>query len=266
MRRALVLLLLLSGCAAPPASAGVNIDRWTQVFRDDFLGAVEGNWRYELGEPKWTGEIATLTAVNVSVAGGQLAITPTLKDGKWSSGRIETRRDDFAFPPGGTLRVEASLKLPEVSTVDGAGYWLAFWMLGAPIRANGGGWPQWGELDIMEQVNGRAGIYSAMHATAMDAGSMERPCADCSSGFHIYAVELSSAEARFYVDGDLHHRVAASNMPVQAWRDATAHSFYLILNVAIGGQFPAALGGGPNAATVSGKPMLVDYVAAYTRA
>jgi beta-glucanase (GH16 family) len=256
---------LLGGCSAPTAQAA-PAERWTQVFRDDFLGAVEGNWRYDLGAPKWTGEIATLSAANVSTADGKLVITPVLKDGKWTSGRIETLRSDFAFPPGGTLRVEASLKVPSVSTVDGAGYWPAFWMLGAPIRANGGGWPQWGELDIMEQVNGSAGTYSAMHATSMDAGSTERPCADCSSGYHVYAIELSAAEARFYVDGELHHRVTADSMPEHVWRDATTHSFYLIVNVAIGGQFPTALGGGPNAATVSGKPLLADYVAVYTRA
>lgn len=261
MKRLLALLLLLGGCAAPAANAA-PVDHWAPVFRDDFNGTVDVNWRYELGEPKWTGEIAMLSAENVSIGNGKLAITPMFKDGKWTSGRIETLRSDFAYPPGGTLRVEASLKLPELSTVDGAGYWPAFWMLGEPIRAKGGGWPQWGELDIMEQINGHAGTYSAMHATGLDAGSVEHPCADCASGFHVYAMELSASEARFYLDGEMHHRVAAPDMPEQVWRDATAHSFYLILNVAIGGQFPGA----PNAATIGGKPLLVDYVAVYTRA
>ncbi|WP_020520594.1 family 16 glycosylhydrolase [Catelliglobosispora koreensis] len=262
MKRLLVLALLLAGCS-PVAAAPSTTDRWTQVFRDDFDQPVAANWRYELGEPKWTGEIATFTVPNVAVSQGKLTITPTSQGGKWTSGRIETLRSDFAYPAGGTLRVEASLKLPEVSTADGAGYWPAFWMLGAPIRDKGEGWPQWGELDIMEQVNGRPGIYAAMHATGVDAGSAELPC--CVGGFHVFAMELSASEARFYVDGEMHHRVAASSMPSAAWQDATAHGFYLILNVAIGGQFPQALGGGPNAATVSGKPLTADYVAVYTR-
>ena len=38
---------------------------------------------------------------------------------------------------------------------------------------------------------------------------------------------------------------------------------FVILNVAMGGGFPAAFGGGPTAATQSGVPMLVDYVAVY---
>jgi len=48
------------------------------------------------------------------------------------------------------------------------------------------------------------------------------------------------------------------------WNNATHHGFFIILNVAMGGGFPAAFGGGPTGATVSGIPMLVDYVAVYT--
>jgi len=45
------------------------------------------------------------------------------------------------------------------------------------------------------------------------------------------------------------------------WRTMTEHNgYFILLNVAMGGQFPAALGGGPDAGTVSGKPMLVDWV------
>jgi ricin-type beta-trefoil lectin protein len=38
----------------------------------------------------------------------------------------------------------------------------------------------------------------------------------------------------------------------------------MILNVAMGGGFPAAFGGGPTGATQSGVPMVVDYVRALT--
>jgi hypothetical protein len=44
------------------------------------------------------------------------------------------------------------------------------------------------------------------------------------------------------------------------WANATNHGFFVILNVAMGGAFPAAFGGGPTSATESGHPMLVDYV------
>lgn len=268
MRRLLVLLLVLAGCSAPPAPS--PDDRWQQVFRDDFDSLA--NWRYDLGHcypgcpaPNWgTGEIARMGKANVSVDNGHLAITPVLRDGQWTSGRIETVRSDFAFPPGGTLRVEGSMRLPDVSIADGAGYWPAFWMMGAPIRENGyTGWPTWGELDIMEQVNGAAEVYSAMHLgslpTPTDHASAPRPCTGCASGFHLYAVELSTEEARFYVDGELHYRIPGNGS--LDWKNATEHGFFLILNVAMGGFWP----GPPTASTVDGKPLLVDYVAVYTR-
>jgi hypothetical protein len=50
-----------------------------------------------------------------------------------------------------------------------------------------------------------------------------------------------------------------------AREDATAHGFFLVLNVAIGGGFPGAFGGGRTSTTVPGIPMLVDYVPAYSR-
>ncbi|OLB78154.1 MAG: hypothetical protein AUI14_14390 [Actinobacteria bacterium 13_2_20CM_2_71_6] len=46
-------------------------------------------------------------------------------------------------------------------------------------------------------------------------------------------------------------------------RPQTVKWFLDGVNAAIGGEFPAALGGGPTGATASGRPMLVDYVAVF---
>ncbi|MFL6112837.1 MAG: 1,3-beta-glucanase, partial [Catenulispora sp.] len=149
--------------AAVPAPTG-----WTQIFADDFTGAansrVGGNWRYDTGTgypggPQngfGTSEAETMTDSSANVAqdgSGNLKIT-ALRGGPtgWTSGRIETNRDDFRPPAGGKLRVEARLRLPQ--TADPSGYWPAFWMLGTPYRANPWGWPGVGEIDIMENVNG----------------------------------------------------------------------------------------------------------------
>ncbi|MBB5871437.1 beta-glucanase (GH16 family) [Allocatelliglobosispora scoriae] len=292
----------MSGCGAPaattadpvPSSAG---QRWELVFRDDFDGAAgerpaAANWRFDLGKcypgcyaPGWgTGEIETVTddPRNVSLDGaGHLAITPRrAKDGSWTSGRIESQRSDFAAPAHGTLRVEGALRLPDVDPRTGAGYWPAVWMMGEPIRTKGyTGWPQWGELDLVEQVNGAEGYHSAMHCGSLPdgpcreatagLGSPELPCPGCREGFHTFAVELdrsvSPQEVRFSLDGVVRHRVNEGQMGAQAWRDATDHGFFLILNVAIGGHLPNVRGGGPNAATVDGRPLLVDYLAVYER-
>jgi len=69
---------------------------------------------------------------------------------------------------------------------------------------------------------------------------------------------------RWYLDGANYFTVNSGQVDATTWNNAIHHGFFVILNVAIGGGFPAAFGGGPAASTVSGVPMLVDYVAAYT--
>ena len=289
-------MVLLAGgggaasAAVPPAPSG-----WSTVFSDDFTGSAgtgvnTANWRYDTGigypggATNWgTGEIETMTSSTANVyqdGAGHLAIKP-IRDasGHWTSGRIETQRTDLAAPAGGILRVESSIAQPNVNTSNGAGYWPAFWMLGAAARPVGAtNWPSIGEWDIMENINGRPSVFSTLHCgvgsggpcnETTGIGSGERACSGCNGAFHTYAVEydrsLSPERLRFYLDGNNYHTVLATQVDASTWAAATQHGMFVILNVAIGGGFPAAFGGGPNAATVSGVPMLVDYVAAYTK-
>ncbi|WP_157254195.1 family 16 glycosylhydrolase [Nonomuraea typhae] len=247
---ALLLLCALAACSGPERR---------EVFRDDFDGTTldAGRWRHETGPPeRWgTGEIETMAAANAALDGkGNLAITPLSDGGRWTSGRVRTQRADFAVPPGGTLRVEARIALPAVTPADGAGYWPAFWMLGGET-----GWPAVGEIDIMEAVNGRPAITGAMHCGTMPGGpcrepkglvTPERACPDCFGAFHTYAVEVTERATTWFLDGRPYHTLERS-LP---------RGFFVILNVAIGGGLP----GPPNAATVPGRPMLVDWVSVRT--
>ncbi|MEV4636803.1 glycoside hydrolase family 16 protein [Actinoplanes sp. NPDC049548] len=290
---AVMLALTVAGCTEPTPQPSPP-PSWTGVWREDFTGPaggrLSGQWRYDTGTcypgcpaPHWgTGEIETMTddPANVSLDGtGHLAITPRRTAGGWTSGRVETESADFAPPAGGVLRVEAALRLPGVAAADGAGYWPAFWMLGAPFRNGYTDWPGAGEIDVMESVNGRGTIVGAMHCGELPdgpchearggLGSPEQACADCGSRFHVYAAELdlsaSPAEVRWYLDGTMFHKVTAAQVGEPAWSRATGHGFFVILNVAIGGAFPAALGGRPTNATEPGRSMLVDYVAVTQR-
>jgi beta-glucanase (GH16 family) len=269
---------------------------WDLVWSDEFSGPagagvntnVDG-WLYDLGTgyqcsgcpANWgTGEIESMTndAANVSHDGaGHLRITP-IRDagGQWTSGRIETRRTDFRPPPGGRLAVEASIQQPNVNGGAAAGYWPAFWMLGAPYRGNYLNWPAVGEIDIMENVNGHDSVFATLHCgtsaggpcnETVGIGSGERPCAGCKTGFHTYRMELDTGHApnqiRWYLDGINSFTVNADRVDSTTWSNATDHGFFVILNVAMGGGFPAAFGGGPTVSTASGTPMLVDYVRVY---
>ncbi|OLE28554.1 MAG: hypothetical protein AUG44_07130 [Actinobacteria bacterium 13_1_20CM_3_71_11] len=288
-------LVAAAVAAAPDAGAAPTPPGWTQVFADDFTGPAgagvnTANWLYDTGTgypggaANWgTGEVETMTSSTQNVfqdGNGHLVIRP-IRDGagNWTSGRIETRRTDLAAPPGGKLRFEASLQQPNVGGAAAAGYWPAFWSLGAAARpASATNWPGIGEIDVMEDINGRSSEFGTLHCGVAPGGpcneftglgSGERPCGGCQAGFHTYAMELdrsvSPEQIRWYLDGANFFTVNANQVDATTWNNATHHGFFMILNVAIGGSFPGAFGGGPTGATQSGVPMVVDYVAAYTQ-
>ena len=272
---------------APPAG-------YTLVFGDDFNGAAgtrlnDANWLYDVGTgypggaANWgTGEVETMTSnsANVSEDGaGHLAITP-IRDaaGHWTSARIETRRTDFQPPAGGKLRIEASLQQPNVTGAAAAGYWPAFWALGAPARPVGAtNWPSVGEIDIMEDVNGLSSVFGTLHCgpsipgtcnETTGLGSGQVACPGCQTGFHTYGVEwdrsVNPETLRWYRDGAVYFSLNKNQVDATSWTNATNHGYFAIFDLAIGGGFPAAFGGGPTASTRSGVPMLIDYFAVYS--
>lgn len=278
-----------AGASVPPTPTG-----WNLVWSDDFNGASgtgvnTSNWLYDTGTSypggaaNWgTGEVETMTNSTTNVyqdGSGHLAIKPVRSSsGAWTSGRIETQRTDFAAPAGGKLRVEASIQQPNVSGAAAAGYWPAFWMLGAAARPVGAtNWPGIGEWDIMEDINGLSSEFGTLHCGTSPGGpcnettglgSGQRTCSGCQTGYHTYAIEydrsVSPEQLRWYLDGNNFFTVNANQVDATTWNNATQHGFFIILNVAMGGGFPAAFGGGPTASTQSGVPMNVDYVAVYT--
>ncbi|MFJ2889853.1 glycoside hydrolase family 16 protein [Streptomyces sp. NPDC087305] len=299
LRRVLIAVLSTLGLAAATAtaftlpanaSAPTPPSGWTQVFLDDFNGAAgtgvsTADWQYDTGTSypggaaNWgTGEVETMTSSTNNVAldgNGNLLITPRRDaSGNWTSGRIETNRTDFQPPAGGKLRVQARIQLPNVTGSSALGYWPAFWMLGAPYRGNYQNWPGVGELDIMENVQGLNTDWSTVHCGTSPGG----PCNEttgiggstactgttCQAGFHTYAMEwdrsTSPEQIRYYLDGVNFETVNSSQVDATTWANATNHGFFIILNVAMGGGFPDAFGGGPTSTTDPNHPMTVDYV------
>src|SRR2546430_17133122 len=98
----------------------------------------------------------TDSTANVALDGaGNLKIT-AVRGGPtgWTSGRIETNRDDFQPPAGGTLRGEARLRLPDVSGAPRRGYLPAVLVLGGPHRGDLGDRPGAGEIGHMGERPG----------------------------------------------------------------------------------------------------------------
>ncbi|HEY0531219.1 MAG TPA: discoidin domain-containing protein [Actinoplanes sp.] len=279
----------VASAAVPPAPAGFAL-----TWSDDFNGAANtgldtGVWRYDAGAGAnfGTGEIETTTTSTANVyqdGQGHLVLkalhTGTDPNSGWTSGRVETQADAFGAPDGGVVRIESVLKQPDVNTSNGLGYWPAYWMVGSPLRV-GIAWPGSGEIDVMENINGHDSLFSTLHCGGLapapnpcneytGIGSGERACAGCKSGFHKYAVEIDRSvrpeQIRYYLDNTNIFTINSSQVDATTWNNAVHHNFTPIYDLAIGGQFPAAFGGGPTAATVSGGHLDVDYLAVYNKA
>src|SRR5258708_2404056 len=108
----------------PPAPSG-----WTTVFGDNFAGSAgsapsSANWFYDIGTGFGTGEKeqTTNSTNNVYLDGnGHLVLKAINNGGTWTSGQIESTRDDFQAPPVGMLEITASIQQP--NPASGLGYW-----------------------------------------------------------------------------------------------------------------------------------------------
>jgi hypothetical protein len=277
--------------AAAPAAVAAPPSGFSLTWSDDFTGGANtgvptGTWKYDTGAGSsfGTGEIETMTnsTSNVYEDGSGHLVLKALHSGTdpnsgWTSGRIETQAATFGAPAGGVVRMESVIQQPNVTTANGAGYWPAFWMLGSTLRT-GTGWPTSGEVDILEDINGRSSVFGTLHCgvspggpcnESTGIGSGEHACAGCQTGYHDYAVEIdrstSPEQIRWYLDGANYFTIKANQVDATTWANAVDHPFFIIYDLAMGGGFPAAFGGGPNASTVSGGQMNIDWVAVYNK-
>jgi len=234
---------------------------WNQEF-DGLAGEVPDSsvWNYDIGTGNdgWGNQelqYYTNSTDNIALDGlGNLAITARAENfggSGFTSGRINTK-DKFDIQYG---RIEASIKLPY-----GPGIWPAFWMLGNNIDELS--WPQCGEIDIVEfkgQIPNT--IYGSVHGPGYSAGNAittpyrlvnERFDTD----FRLYAVEWGVDGIDFFVDDYLYAQIDPEDVPGE-W--VFNQSFFLILNVAVGGGFV----GFPTSGTPFPQTMLVDYIRVY---
>lgn len=262
-------MLLLGGSFRAQAAPAQG--QWKLVWSDEFNG-VDGSppdlakWDFATGGNGWGNkELETYTSrlENVQQRGGNLVITAireryTGLDGMtrpYTSARLTTK-GQFAQAYG---RFEARMKLPL-----GKGIWPAFWMLGAnndEVR-----WPACGEIDMMENIGEPGRIYSTLHGPGYSgAKGISEPYnlpvgEGVNTGFHVYAVEWEPERIRFYLDDRLIVERTPKDLPPETkW--VYDHPFFLILNVAVGGEWP----GSPDETTMFPQSMLVDYVRVYRK-
>lgn len=243
-------------------STEIEKPQYQLVWQDEFNGAQgqrpdSTKWTYDIGTDWGNAQLEydTDRPENVSLdSNGNLLITAIRESyagQPFTSARIKTQ-GLFEQAYG---RFEARIKLPY-----GPGIWPAFWLLGSNIDEVG--WPQCGEIDIMES---RGQVPNLIHGTVHGPGYSGGNSVSQSYGFtndrfdtdfHIYAVEWGVDYIRFYVDEVLYKEITPGDLTGE-W--VFNQPFFIILNVAVGGNYV----GFPTSETPFPQSMVIDYVRVY---
>ena len=175
----------------------------------------------------------------------------------YTSGRLDTNKKFSA--QYGTIEIRA--KVPTAK-----GMWSAFWAVGNNSPTVGD--PNGGEIDTMEALGSDTGtrkVYGTLHGpnvgstTAFwSAGGTTTASSDLSA-YHIYALAWKPGMISFQLDGKTYYTATRSSLPSNDEWMFDSQQFYMILNLAVGGNWP----GNPDIKTTFPKTMTVDWVRVY---
>jgi len=216
-------------------------------------------WSYDVGGGGWgNNELQYYThkrLQNARVENGHLILEArkeTYQNRSYTSARLLTKlKGDWRYG-----RIEVKAKLP-----PGRGTWPAIWMM--PTDGDYGGWPNSGEIDIMEHVGYDPGmVHATIHtdyyngAEGTQKGSGIK-VADAFTAYHLYAVEWTPQQMDFYMD-DTNYFTYYYSADYKAW--PFDKRFFLIMNIAVGGNWGGAQGVDT---TIFPAIMEIDYVRIY---
>lgn len=255
---------LSAGCqkseTAPAASA--SPDAWQLVWHDEFDGSGvpdPSKWTYAVGGHGWGNKerqfYTEAREENAQQREGKLHITARREPWEgndYTSARVISRGlGDFLYG-----RFEIRAKVPAAR-----GTWPAIWMMPADWDFSQGGWPDIGEIDIMEHVGHDPGvIHASAHSRdyqwqkgTQKTGTLSVPTA--TGEFHTYVLEWSEERLAAYVDDQLYFEYLNEGEGEGKW--PYNKPFYLILNVAVGGEWGMVKGIDESAFP---QTMEIDYV------
>jgi len=247
---------------APQAAAAAQATIWEDNFDGPAGQAPDSSkWRYDIGGSGWGNDerqyYTNSTRNSAKDGNGNLVITARQENGgfqchygpcQYTSARLLTAQT-FTQTYG---RFEARIKIPGTQ-----GVWPAFWMLGA----QGGGWPNNGEIDIMENIGREPNtVHGTIHGPGYSGAEGIGAAYNSPNGqpfrndFHTYRVDWAPNSITWFVDGVQYQRRTPADLGGDQW--VFDHPFFLIMNVAVGGYWP----GYPDGSTVMPQQMVVDYV------
>ncbi len=243
-----VLAMAAAACGGGSSQQPIEAaDGWELVWHDEFDGDTIDldNWTFDLGGWGWgNGEAQNYTSrpENARLEDGMLVIEAHQEEYEgsyYTSARLKTQGlQEFRYG-----RFEARLKVPA-----GAGLWPAFWMLGAnfeegsEIEANN--WPFVGEIDVMEYLGREPDlimgtIHGPGYSGALGLTKWNRQEFDIADDFHTYAVEWDETGIRWFFDAEQYHSLGPDDVGNRDW--VFDHDFFMIVNLAVGGQFPGPI-------------------------
>jgi beta-glucanase (GH16 family) len=263
----LFLVLALASCNCGNKSGTAAADGYKLVWSDEF--DVNGlpdstKWSYDTrgNESRWGNQeyqwYTEGKKENAFVQDGFLhivAIKEKIEDRDYSSARlVSSGKGDWLYG-----RFEVSAKLPGAK-----GIWPAIWMLSTDWEY--GGWPESGEIDIMEHVgymidtvvaSAHTDAYNHVEGTQKN-NTIRVP--DLHDNFHVYTLEWGPEEYSAYVDTIKYFTFKNEHKTSKEW--PFDKRFHMILNVAVGGTWGAAAGFD---STAYPQEMVVDYVRVYQK-
>ena len=274
-------LFVISSCDTNETQTVVNFTQLVMQDEFDIDGAPNSDiWGYDIGDGSDTDSGAgwgnnelqyyTKRSENVVVQNGVLIITAQKENfngSAYTSARLLTK-GKFEQAYG---RFEARIRVPE-----GKGLWPAFWLIGANVDQVG--WPQCGEIDIMEYRKQEPTLVSgSVHGPGYNGATIPQGHITkrfdlindrFDAGFHVFGIEWAPEYINYYVDDVLYNQITPSDLLVTPFEDKDAiaewvfnQPFYIIINLAVGGGFP----GSPDSETIFPQTMLVDYVRVYKK-
>lgn len=275
MMKLLPILILFITCQEPKSSEKQPVvnewdkEGWALVWNDEFDGPALNleKWSYEIGGHGWGNNELQYYSDDDSTAfiqDGKLVIRADLvpqgtgsSDNLryFSSARLRTSgKGDWRY---GRIEVKAKLAL-------GQGIWPAIWML--PTDWMYGGWPESGEIDIMEHVGYDPGrVHGSIHTGSYNhkintqrGGS--KLLDKISSKFYVYAIEWYEDRIDFLIDDSKYFSFQNDGKnDFNTW--PFNQRFHLLINIAVGGDWP----GSPDETTQFPTEMEVEYVRVYEK-
>lgn len=244
-----------------------QIDGYKLVWNDEFNGAEIdlSKWEYEVNaDGGGNNELQYYTArsQNSSIKNGKLVITAVKEQytgaggtRDFTSARLRTKyKGDWKYG-----RIDVYAKVP-----TGKGTWPAIWMLSTDWEY--GGWPESGEIDMMEHVGYDPNvIHGSVHTKAYNhvigtqkTKTLKIP--NATTEFVKYSIDWSAEKIDFFIDDQKYFSFSNENNGWEKW--PFDKRFHLILNLAVGGNWGGVQGIDPDAFPAS---MEVDYVRVYQK-